>query len=128
MDGAAPESRQDVSLREEQIQCSSPCQYVNRFEQYAKSAGRWHGQPIQVCLSIRVLRARRPRSQPKPAPAILVYTTVTRSNLTNSTKGQSELYWVCDKRRHGWRSARIETGCLAEGKTDSVQLAQSRSK
>src|SRR5690554_6362434 len=78
---------------------------------------------LQVCLSNRVLRASRPRSQAKQAPAILVYKIETCAHLTNSTKGQSELYWVCDKRSHGWRSARIETGCLAEGKTDSVQLA-----
>ncbi len=34
------------------------------------------------------------------------------------------LRWVCDKRSQGWRSARIETGSLAEGTTDSAQAAR----
>src|SRR5690554_4174033 len=121
MDGAAPESRQDVSLREKQIQYGTYSLSLHDALPISKSAGRWHGQLIQVCLSNRVLRASRPRSQAKQAPAILVYKIETCAHLTNSTKGQSELYWVCDKRSHGWRSARIETGRLAEGKTDSVR-------
>jgi len=34
----------------------------------------------------------------------------------------------CDKRSHGWRSARIEAGCLSEGKAATVKHTIHRSR
>ena len=43
--------------------------------------------------------------------------------ITNTTYIPSTLRYICGKRSHGWRSARIETGRLVEGVTDLTQCA-----
>ena len=48
----------------------------------------------------------------------------TCANRANNINAQRALRWVCGKRSHGWRSARIETGCLVEGKTDLAQCGR----
>ena len=54
-----------------------------------------------------------------PLPASICIAT----NITNTNHIPSTLRYVCGKRSHGWRSARIETGCLVEGKADVTQGA-----
>jgi len=52
----------------------------------------------------------------------------TYAELANNTNDQGVLRWVCGKRSHGWRSARIETGCLVEGKADLALCAMHTAK
>ena len=54
-----------------------------------------------------------------PLPASIRIATI----IANTTHIPSTLRYVCGKRSHGWRSARIETGCLVEGVTDLTQCA-----
>ena len=86
-DGVAPESRQDVSLREEQIQRSALC----------------------------ATDASKPFAGQRPA------LPKTCANIESDSDTQRVLCWSCDKRSQGWRSARVETGCLVEERTDSAQ-------
>ena len=52
----------------------------------------------------------------------------THVNLVNNNNVQQALRCICDQRSHGWRSARIETECLVEGKTATAQCAMRETK
>lgn len=52
----------------------------------------------------------------------------THVHLINTTNDQQALRCICDKRSHGWRRARIETGCLVEGITVTAQCAMREAK